>query len=283
MLRSCNIARGGQGVTGTLIDQVAELVRRIAAEEVAPRFAALQPEEISCKDGDELVTIVDRKVEDRLTHALPALLPGSRVVGEEACAVRPDLLDRLGEGTAWLVDPIDGTRNLAEGRAPFAVMVALLTGGELAASWIHDPLTGRMCIAERGGGAWLDGQRLGPSLTLAVAEAEGIISRAFLPADRQAAADRLAAAAKAAHPTARCAGHEYPLVATGAMQFALYWRTLPWDHAAGTLLLRESGGSVTHLDGSDYEPVRARPEILLAGSPEMADDLLRVLGEDMPA
>ena len=240
------------------------------------------PAEISHKDGDEVVTTVDRCVEEALGRTLPALLAGSRVIGEEACSADAGLLATLGSGRVWLVDPIDGTRNFADGRPPFALMVALLEDGCLTASWIHDPLTGRMCVAELGSGAWVDGVRLRTDASPPMARAEGIVSRAFLPVANEAAADRLAQHVGAVHPTARCAGHEYPLVALGTMHFALYWRTLPWDHAAGTLFLREAGGSVTHLDGADYDPTSPRPGLLLAVSSVLAEELRAVLHQGEP-
>ena len=60
------------------------------------------------------------------------------------------------QGTAWIVDPLDGTGNFAAGRTPFAIMVALAEGGVVQAGWILDPVTRRMCHAALGGGAFID-------------------------------------------------------------------------------------------------------------------------------
>ena len=61
------------------------------------------------------------------------------------------MLRRVGDrGAVWIVDPVDGTNNFAAGKTPFAVMVALLRGGEPAASWILDVVADRMAIAEAG-------------------------------------------------------------------------------------------------------------------------------------
>ena len=57
-------------------------------------------------------------------------------------------------------------------------------------------------------------------------------------------------------------------------QFALYWRTLVWDHAPGALLLTEAGGSVTHLDGTPYRPTRSKTGLLLAQNPLIMRPLL---------
>lgn len=67
------------------------------------------------------------------------------------------------------------------------------------------------------------------------------------------------------------AGITYPLVAAGELDFVLCWRTLVWDHAAGTLLVEEAGGRVARLDGSDYEPWSDRTGLVLAADPATHD------------
>jgi fructose-1,6-bisphosphatase/inositol monophosphatase family enzyme len=103
-----------------MFEAVGEVLREVSAAVVMPRFAALATGEIAMKAANDPVTIADREAEVRIADALSALLPAARIVGEEACASNPALLDRLGEGMVWIVDPIDGTANFAAGRAPFA-------------------------------------------------------------------------------------------------------------------------------------------------------------------
>jgi fructose-1,6-bisphosphatase/inositol monophosphatase family enzyme len=266
---------GNAKVKHNMFDMVGEILRETAAAVVMPRFAALQPGDILMKAANDPVTIADREAEAMIDRALQALLPSARIVGEEACATNPALLDDLGEGTVWIVDPIDGTANFAAGRAPFAMMIALLEQGELAGSWIFDPLRDRLSVAQRGGGAWIDGERLCTDVSpIGLSELNGIVSEAFLPPAKQGLVDGIRAAVGSTVPSARCAGHEYPLVATGARQFALYWRTLVWDHAPGALLLTEAGGSVTCLDGTPYDPCRSKPGLLLAYNPAIARELI---------
>jgi len=199
------------------------------------------------------------------------------VVGEEACSLDPALLERLDEGAVWIVDPIDGTSNFVAGTGPCATMVALLQDGEIAMSWIHDPIGGDMARAERGSGAWLNGERLdAPAVAPDREGLAGIVSRFRLPEQREPFVERIEASARTT-PTRRCAGAEYPEVATGVQDFALYWRTLVWDHAAGALLLREAGGVVRRLDGSDYRAGDEQAGLLLARSPEIAERLLRLV------
>jgi fructose-1,6-bisphosphatase/inositol monophosphatase family enzyme len=269
---------GRRLLTPNVFEDVGALLKKTAAAVVMPRFAALQPSDTEMKSPNEPVTIADREAEALIGEALRLLLPEARIVGEEACAADPSLIDNLGEGAVWIVDPIDGTANFAAGRPPFAMMVALLQGGETVGSWILDPLTDRLAVAERGSGAWIDGERLHTSADFSdLSSLSGIVSEAFLPAEQRGLVDGLRQAVGLVVPTARCAGHEYPVVATGARHFTLYWRTLAWDHAPGALFLTEAGGTVTHLDGSPYRPATPRPGLLLAHNGLISKALLNVM------
>src|SRR5688500_17428181 len=106
-----------------IVERVGEVLRVAAATVVLPRYAPRQPCETEMKAGSEPVTVADREAEAMIGRALQSLLPQSRVVGEEACAADSSLLEAIGEGTVWIVDPIDGTANFAAGRPPFAMMV----------------------------------------------------------------------------------------------------------------------------------------------------------------
>lgn len=135
-----------------VMDAVPALLRQAAAEAVLPVFGMREarPEE---KSPGEWVTTADRAAEALLAPQLAALVPGSVVVGEEAASADPAVLDQLlTAADVWLLDPLDGTANFAAGEAPFAVMAALLRHGDTVASWMLDPLSGRIAAAERGGG-----------------------------------------------------------------------------------------------------------------------------------
>lgn len=261
-----------------VLEDVGDMLRTTATTVVMPRFTVLQAGEIELKSANEPVTVADREAETAIGNSLRSILPNARVIGEEACHADPTLLNNLGDGLVWIIDPIDGTANFAAGRPPFAMMVALLQDGETIGSWILDPLSGRLAVAEKGGGAWIDGQRIRTSSEPSdLGNLEGIVSGAFIPSDHLGLPDKLREAVRLVHPTVRCAGHEYPQVVTGSRQFALYWRTLVWDHAPGALLLTEAGGSVTHLDGSPYLPMRPMTGLLLAHNPLIARALLGVV------
>lgn len=262
-----------------LLEPVGDLLREVAAEAILPRFRALAQGEVTEKAPGEVVTVADREAERLLTHGLARLLPGAPVVGEEAVAERPGLLEHLSEAPcSWLVDPLDGTANFVAGDERFAVMATLLEHGAPVAAWILAPRTGRLAVASRGAGAWLDGERLGPPAEAPEPEAlRGAALLRFLPPGLAAGMAERSTALGEVLPGLRCAGLEYPAVAAGEQDFALFWRTLPWDHAPGALLVKEAGGRVARFDGAPYRLGDGRKGLLVARSPHVWEAVARIL------
>jgi fructose-1,6-bisphosphatase/inositol monophosphatase family enzyme len=264
----------------TLSDEVGKLLHRAADEIVVPLFRRLDDHEITEKAPGEVVTVADRRAEELIAEGLLRLRPGSVVVGEEAVAADPGLLTHLRgtSGDVWVVDPVDGTANFAAGRRPFALMVALLTDGVPAAGWILDPLADTLAVARVGAGTVLDGRRV--DLTgdaPALGELRGAAMTRYLPT---ATRDRVAEGGRRIGellPGQHCAGREYLDVLAGTQQFVLFWRTLPWDHLPGALLVREAGGVVRRFDGSDYHPADDDRGLLVAANERIWTDVRAAL------
>ncbi|KAF0815141.1 Fructose-1,6-bisphosphatase/inositol-1-monophosphatase [Andreprevotia sp. IGB-42] len=241
--------------------EVADALRDLNQRIALPRFRHLQAGEVEEKSPGELVTIVDRELEAALSPILASLIPGSRVVGEEAAAANPDVLADIDHGWVWLVDPLDGTSNFAGGNEDFASMVALLRDGITVASWLYAPLHQQLAQAELGAGAWLDSQRWQLPEQASARPLNGTIKTRFLPdAYKVELATRPDLDRFGTHQGA--AGIEYPQLARGVWDFILYWRTLPWDHAPGSLFVNESGGRVANLAGEPYLAASKQPGLL---------------------
>lgn len=254
-----------------LLDDVGELLREAAAKVVVPLFRRLDDADIAEKAPGEVVTVADRRAEELISAGLRRLRPGSVVVGEEAVADDPALLRHLrAAGDVWLVDPVDGTSNFAAGRQPFALMVALLTDGEQAASWVFDPLAGDLASCRTGAGTRLDGTAVRTAEAVpAVGALRGTAMTRFLPPDVRQAVEAGGARIGELLPGQHCAGREYLDLLTGAQQFVLFWRTLPWDHAPGTLLVRQAGGVARRFDGTDYHPADDGRGLLVAANEQI--------------
>ena len=259
-----------------LREQVAALVRKVAAEVVMPRFRDLRAGEIAEKSPGEVVTCVDLEAERRLTDGLAALFPAARIIGEEAAAADPALLDNAGEGVVWLIDPLDGTRNFSEGRAPFGVMVALVVDGLPQMGWMLDPVNGRMCFAERGQGAFLNDERVTMQRSKRNRPTAALGTHFLSPMRRE----RVHAAA-APHfervPVPMCAAESYPRLVLGRDDVMLFQRSLPWDHAAGALFVNEAGGRISHWDLSDYRVGGTSGGILAAADAGLWEQAAQVL------
>jgi fructose-1,6-bisphosphatase/inositol monophosphatase family enzyme len=247
-------------------ETIAAFMRETAETAILPYFRQLREEDIREKKPGDYVTIADLEAERLLEARLTGALPGSVVLGEEGAAKDPDRLALLaGEAPVWVIDPIDGTGNFARGAPGFAVIVALVRHAEVCAGWIYDPLGRVLVMAERGSGAWSDGRRLAVDDD---APPERLVGAAY---GRSAAGPRAAmlladSGRIAAVRNLGSSALEYSAVALGTAHFSLHSRSLPWDHAAGMLIVSEAGGLAGFFDGSRYDPrIIDRPVLAAAG------------------
>ncbi|WP_066514281.1 inositol monophosphatase family protein [Sphingobium cloacae] len=245
-------------------------MRQVGRDIVMPRYRNLAAHEISEKAADDFVTIADKESELRLAAGLAAILPEASIIGEEACAADPAILERAGNGLNWIIDPIDGTGNFAAGKPPFGIMIALADAGTTLAGWIFDPLTSRLCHAALGGGSRIDGEPVqaresGADLPVAA------LAVYFMTPEERADIQSRSTDKFTLVDIPRCAAEQYPRLVLGQNDISVFSRTLPWDHAAGTLFLNEAGGLCRRLDGSSYQVGDQRPGLLGASSPRLWD------------
>lgn len=234
---------------GALHKAMHALLREVSAKAILPFYQKLRADQITAKAADDVVTVADNLAEEMLTEGLRAIadLP---VVGEEAAHADESVLDRL-SGDCWIVDPVDGTRNFAKGQPPFGILIAMAEAGETHTGWIYDCLTDRFCVAHRGKGAFVNGEKI-------IARPTGedppvaAISLLFMDQDKRAGIMADVAPHYRLVDVPYCAAEQYPRLAQGVNDVSIFERTLPWDHAAGALWLNEAGGKVARADGSPY-------------------------------
>lgn len=225
----------------------------------------------------DLVTEVDLAIERAFRELIADRYPDHDVLGEEfgaPAAGRPPARH------CWIFDPIDGTTNFAHGLPIFCASLALEIDGEMTVAAVYDPTRDELFTAERGGGAWLNGERLAVSATdrlvdsLLVTgfpytvheEAEEMLGLfgAFISSSR--AVRRLGSAAL-----------DVCYVAAGRME-GFWERGLgPWDIAAGALLVEEAGGRLSDLNGG---PFVLRTGRLLASNGRVHDEMLGTIARD---
>lgn len=237
-----------------LVAAVEGVVRRAVEQEVAPRWRQLGDDEVVQKNGPhDLVTVADRRAEEKLSKDLAELLPGSVVVGEEAVHARPAIYEALqGDEPVWIVDPVDGTRHFVRGHEGFCTLVALAHHGEVLASWTYAPVRNEMAVARHRGGATLNGEPLragspeeGKVLEVATSHPDFTTEaqkRSLLGLRTEGVAPRPCGSA----------GLEYLAVARGEVDALAFCWEAAWDHAAGLLLVTEAGGDNCTVDGRPF-------------------------------
>ncbi|MDX5593496.1 inositol monophosphatase [Pseudovibrio sp. SPO723] len=253
-------------------------VRQIAREEIMPRFRNLETTQIDSKTApDDLVTIADKRSEERLTEAVGRLLPSAAVVGEEAVSDDPSrlsLIDR--EDICVIVDPVDGTWNYANGLATFGVIIAVTFKGETVFGLLYDPVLDDWICAEKGAGSRFQ-TAAGHTRKISSLEGAGLLT-GMVPLYLLSPDQRLAVGARLSEfnrlNSLRCSCHEYRLVSQGRIGFCLAANLKPWDHAAGALIVEEAGGAAQLITGERYRPTMSEGMLLTAASPQMMEDAL---------
>jgi fructose-1,6-bisphosphatase/inositol monophosphatase family enzyme len=272
---------------GINIQAVTGFIEKAAQTLVLPRFSRLSATEVEAKatpgDPEDLVTIVDREVETHLSRALAALTPSAAVIGEEAAHHRPELLQLLAsDQPLWVIDPIDGTKNFAAGNSGFGIMVAYVVEGRAQAAWIVLPARRQTFVAEAGSGAFINGKRIRVPSNPQESGPRGAVLVRYMPDGLgQGVTDALHGRVRM-NPPSGCAAIEYTDILRGLSDFVVYYRLLPWDHAAPALILTEAGGRVSHFSGQPYTARSESQLTIVARDVGMADQLLAWLRPHVP-
>ncbi len=256
---------------------VDELLRSVSETTILPRYQSLSDDQIKTKSSPgDLVTIADEEAELQLTAGLTELLPGSAVVGEEAVAADPSVLERLTRpGLTWVIDPIDGTANFVAGKPGFGVIIALVLDGESIMGWIHNPIESTTLWSARGQGAWVGSQKV------VVADTKSTDDVSTMTAALYHRAFRSSVPGFGLTTLTGSAAHVYWGVATGTTHVSSFSRLMPWDHAAGVLIHQEAGGHTALLDGKAYKPTDWKSRgILSAPSLEVWNRVRALADED---
>jgi myo-inositol-1(or 4)-monophosphatase len=229
---------------------------------------------VEAKDSPiNLVTEMDRRAEAIIVDRLRREFPDDAILAEESGASGGR------SGRRWIVDPLDGTTNYAHGVPIFAVSIALEERNRIVLGAIHDPNQRETFVAERGGGAHLNGARLAVSGTKRLDES--LLATGF-PYDIRATNDtnlsEFGVFSLRARSVRRTGSAVLHLAYLAAGRFDGYWelRLGPWDVAAGWLMVEEAGGRVTDLVGGAFDLAAPR---IAASNGLIHDEMLGVLRE----
>jgi myo-inositol-1(or 4)-monophosphatase len=226
---------------------------------------------IAEKSPNDFVTEVDQKVESEIIYHIKRAYPEHSILGEESGEID-------GNEYQWVIDPIDGTRNFIHGFPHFAISIAVLHKGKVEHGVIYDPNRQELFTATRGKGAVLNDRRIRVSTrkrledcllgtgfayrhTNKDAKIPTQILQTFLPGCgdvRRAGAATL----------------DLAYVACGRLDGFWELGLKIWDVAAGALLIKEAGGIVCDLDGSENF---LKSGNVVAASPTIIKQMLKAI------
>lgn len=217
-------------------------VARKAGKQLLKDFTEVEQLQVSSKGPGDFVSRADRQAEKTIREGLKEARPSYGFLGEEGGPVEGEDPTRR-----WIVDPLDGTTNFLHGLPHWAVSIALEHKGVVTAGVVYDPVKDEIFHAEKGEGAWVNGQRLRVSGRTRMIEsifATGVpfAGKRTLPATLQDLARLMPECAG----VRRFGSAALDLAYVAAGRYEGYWeRELhAWDVAAGMVIVTEAGGFV---------------------------------------
>jgi len=238
--------------------------------DAAPRVRDIVWQE---KGATDFVSEVDLGAEQRILDVVRRHVPGAAFLAEETASTIS--AERQSSGVVFVIDPLDGTTNFLHGYPEYAVSIGVLVNGSLAAGVVIDVPSNECFTATAGGGALLDGN---PIHVSKIDNPQRALFGTGFPFVRQEEiapyTQQLARVMAGASGVRRAGAAALDLASVACGRFEGFWeiRLSPWDIAAGMLIVREAGGIVTTLGGTECPVARTS---VVAGSAVMHPWLLK--------
>lgn len=227
--------------------ELAVRAAREAAEILMSNFGAVREKDIETKHQSDFVTWVDKSSEQRIIEIIHAQYPHHNICAEESTK------DDAGE-YRWIIDPLDGTTNYIHGVPVFTVSIGLEYNGEMILGVVYDPNRKELFYAEKGGGAFLNGEAIAVSeisdkklallatgYPFRVNQYIDVYQQSFKELFLQVSGIRRAGSAAL----------DLCYVACG--RYDGFWELdlKPWDLAAASIIIAEAGGKITDFSGGN--------------------------------
>ena len=235
----------------------------------------LEGMQVTKKGRNDFVSEADRNAEKAVISVIQKHYPEHAILAEES--------GQQGDSDyLWIIDPLDGTTNYLHGFPVFCVSVGLMHKGRLEHGAVYDPMRQELFTASRGQGAQLDGRKIRVSKRHSLEQA--LIGTGFPFRDANLALDpylrMLVSAIKNTEGIRRAGAAALDLCYVAAGRLDAFWETglSIWDLAAGTLIIREAGGIISGLDGSEDFLQSGH---VLTGTPKIYTALAKQFGPDI--
>ena len=256
---------------------VAVMAARRAGHTLIKKMANLGKLRVEEKGHNDFVSDADLAAERAVIDCIHKHYPDHAILAEESGV--------SGESdTVWIIDPLDGTTNYMHGFPVFAVSIGVQVGGRMEHAVIYDPLRQELFTASRGQGALLENRRIRVSGQTKLERSLIGTGFPFRSADAEIE-PYLAMFRKILTNTngiRRPGAAALDLAYVAAGRLDAFWETglAPWDLAAGSLILREAGGIISGLNGSENFMDSGH---VLAGSPKIYAALAKLCAAEIKA
>jgi len=258
---------------------VAVMAARRAGAVLIRNLPKLEKLKIEQKGHNDYVSDADRAAERAVIEIIQKHYPEHAILAEESGAQGD-----ASSNTLWIIDPLDGTTNYLHGFPVFAVSIGVQIDGRMEHAVVYDPLRQELFTATRGVGAQLDEHKIRVSGQLQLERALVGTGFPFRQADSQIEPylGMLGKVVKNTSGVRRPGAAALDLAYVAAGRLDAFWETglAPWDLAAGSLIIREAGGIVSGLDGSENFLESGH---VLCGTPRIYKDLAKLCASDIKA
>ena len=258
---------------------VAVMAARRAGAVLTRKLVRLETLKVEQKGYNDFVSDADRAAERAVIDVIHKHYPDHAILAEESGPQGAD-----DSATLWIIDPLDGTTNFLHGFPVFAVSIGVQVAGRLEHGVVYDPLRQELFTASRGAGAQLDDRKIRVSGRTDMQRA--LIGTGFPyrleDQDTGPYLDMLGKVIRHTSGVRRPGAAALDLAYVAAGRLDGFWETglAPWDVAAGSLLIREAGGIVSGLDGSE-DFIHSKH--LLCGTPRIYRGLAKLCAREIKA
>ncbi|ANO50806.1 inositol monophosphatase family protein [Woeseia oceani] len=254
---------------------VAIMAARRGGDTLVRSLNKLDKIKVEQKGRNDFVSEADRTAERAVIETIQKHYPDHAILAEES--------GQHGESEyVWVIDPLDGTTNFLHGFPVFCVSIAVLHNGRPEHAAVYDPLRQELFTASRGAGAQLDGRRIRVSRQSNMERA--LLGTGFPYRDSNLALEpylkMLQKSLQATSGVRRAGSAALDLCYVAAGRLDGFWETglKSWDIAAGALLIREAGGIISGLDGSENFLESGH---VLAATPKIYSGMARLFSNDI--
>lgn len=251
------------------IDRYAKSLIKEAGHKI--RISFFKQIDIDSKaSANDLVTNIDKEIEQFFVSRIKSDLPDHKIFGEEGFGDDIQTLD----GVIWILDPIDGTMNFVHQKRNFAISLGIYVDGVGMLGYIYDVMRDDLYSATKGEGAYLNDERL-PQLEITPLEQAIIgISASWVAPNRYVENEKIIELIQHCRGTRSygSAAIELAYVATGRIDAYISMRLAPWDIAGGMVIAQEVGAVATNLAGQ--EPHLLGQEPFIVARPGLHQDIL---------